>query len=417
MSAIPTGEILEAVNRGEASLPALKRATGFDYPVLLTALEGELSMEVRREETVEGFLRFHPLDYKPERKIEHIPAGPFCVKCRIECKKTHQAGTNYSGESRWLCPKCKERFTGTHTKRGEMARIPDFDAADRRLNEIIAAGQKANDDALHHLPRTEAEDLCGCGKARNHRGICSKRAVAKPAVEEEPAPRLCVECGKATPGGLLCWDCDAAAVEGAKLEAGLAAVEGPTPSVEADLKYLSKRATIMTRVGGDAELEAPSSKEEPELKLALDPDEDDTGPVRLQMTDEASPVGDRGVKIEIRDDAPAPPWTDTPTEYPDSPLPVKMSVPFASEVSPVGDTPPPVEDMPLRWCSVHKRNEFKYESLEHELHASKAVSIDGGLRMNISINIDPGEMVKWGALRISNFWEGLAKALRAVNEE
>lgn len=42
---------------------------------------------------------------------------------------------------------------------------------------------------------------------------------------------------------------------------------------------------------GLAEVEvAPSSKEKPEFKLALDPNEDDTGPVRLQTTDAPPPI-------------------------------------------------------------------------------------------------------------------------------
>lgn len=325
MSAIPTGVILEAVNRGESSLPALKRATGFDYPVLLTALEGDLSMAVRREETVDGFPRFHPLDYKPEAKIERIPVGPLCVKCRVECKKTHQAGmAAVGGEARWKCPKCHEKFPGTHTKRDAMVKLSDYEAADHRLNEIIAAGQKPRtDEQILTTPRTEAEDLCGCGKARGHRGICGKRVSATRPVatetpdlaEKERMPKLCAECGAeaAQEGGTLCWDCDAA-----KIEAGLAEVElAPTPI------------------------------EEP-----------------------VSPVGDRGLQIELRDDAPA---------------------------------PPSIEDIKIPYDGQATR--------------PKPVSIDGSLRMNISINIDPGEMVKWGSLRISNFWEGLAKTLRAMNGE
>lgn len=32
------------------------------------------------------------------------------------------------------------------------------------------------------------------------------------------------------------------------------------------------------------------------------------------------------------------------------------------------------DEMPRRYCSVHNREEFKYESLEHELHADVSLA-------------------------------------------
>lgn len=223
MSAVPVGIILEAVNNGEATLPGLKRATGFDYPVLLTALEGPLAGAVRKEETATGFLRFHPLGSAPEHKVVQLPVGPFCIKCRVECRKTHQAGKEFvGGEARWMCPECKERFPGTHAKRNVMARIEaetdPHAAARERISEIIANGQRPSRVCPQCGGKKSAgTEMCRkCFEDQSKNGRHKKKTVAK---------AMCAECGKKeAEGGTLCWDCDAA-----KIEAGLAEVEVLAP--------------------------------------------------------------------------------------------------------------------------------------------------------------------------------------------
>lgn len=210
MSAAPEEVVLDAIRRGESSLPALKRETGLDYPILLRMLEGPLSFQVYREETATGALRFHPSGYQNHATVVNLPVGPFCVKCQVECKKTHKDGNTATsgGEARWMCPKCKVRFPGTHHKGSFMAKLSDYASADHRLNEIIAAGspKERTEEEILKSPRTEAEDLCGCGRSRNHKGRCSARRgesegpieITGPLsdAEEDEGEDLC-GCGKA----------------------------------------------------------------------------------------------------------------------------------------------------------------------------------------------------------------------------
>lgn len=200
--------VLSAIRRGEASLPAIKRATGIDYPKLQTVLHAlEFDWRsIKRDETVDGFDRYTPAaSEKTSPRGDKIvtpaipPAAtsrtsasldaaaltveqrsaPHCVKCQAV---TVIHGVDRDGRRRWKCQSCQKTFLGTSANGGHAVTKPDPHAEARdRLNEMIARGQRPQPALASEKPDDEALDaaeesgLCGCGRSRLHVGRCGFR--------------------------------------------------------------------------------------------------------------------------------------------------------------------------------------------------------------------------------------------------